>query len=177
MGVAPPREWGRITSLIPRANGGNMDNKEFGPGATLYLPVFNDGALFSVGDGHAAQGDGEVCQTALETAVTATFRLTLRTDLSGTMPWGETADALIAVGLDEDLDDAAVQATRAMVGLLIARTGLDPYDAYMLCSFAMDLRITQCVDGNKGVHAIFPKSLLTTRGHIHAATAAGRGPA
>jgi acetamidase/formamidase len=165
MGVAPPREWGRITSLIPRAIGGNIDCKELGPGATLFLPVFVDGANFSAGDGHAVQGDGEVCQTALETAVRATFRLTFRPDLAGAMPWAETDDALIAIGLHEDLDDAAAMATSAMVATLVRLCRLDPYDAYTLCSLAMDLRISQCVDGNKGVHAMFPKASLPAGGH------------
>ncbi|MBV9532819.1 MAG: acetamidase/formamidase family protein, partial [Bradyrhizobium sp.] len=81
MGVAPPPAWGRITSLIPRAMGGNLDNKELGSGAKLYLPVFVPGALFSCGDGHGVQGDGEVCVTAIETALQGRFRLTLRKDL------------------------------------------------------------------------------------------------
>src|ERR1035437_3188166 len=81
MGVAPPPAWGRITSLIPRAMGGNLDNKELIPGAKLYLPVFVPGALFSCGDGHGVQGDGEVCVTAIETALQGHFRLTLRRDL------------------------------------------------------------------------------------------------
>ena len=75
MGVAPPPAWGRITSLIPRAMGGNLDNKELVPGAKLYLPVFVPGALFSCGDGHGVQGDGEVCVTAIETALQGRFRL------------------------------------------------------------------------------------------------------
>lgn len=175
MGVAPPPGWGRISSLIPRAHGGNMDNKELGPGATLYLPVFVPGGCFSAGDGHAAQGDGEVCQTALETAVTARFRLTLRTDLPADALWGETPDALIAIALHEDLDDAAAIATRGMIRLLQERGGLDDEDAYRLCSLAMDLRITQCVDGNKGVHAMFPKALLRRRARRHAAAPSRRG--
>jgi len=163
MGVAPPPDWGRISSLIPRANGGNMDNKELGAGSTLYLPVFVPGGCFSAGDGHAVQGDGEVSQTALETAVIATFRFTLRTDLPADALWAETPDSLIAIALHEDLDDAAAIATRGMIRLLQRLAGLTDYDAYTLCSLAMDLRITQCVDGNKGVHAMFPKALLPGR--------------
>lgn len=160
MAVAPPPAWGRITSLIPRAIGGNMDNRELRPGTTLYLPIFVEGALFSAGDGHAAQGDGEVCQTALETSVSGTFRLTVRSDLSYDFPTAETPTHLMTVGLHEDLDDAAVQATGHMVSLIQERAGLTAEDAYTLCSLAMDLRITQCVDGNKGVHALLPKAYL-----------------
>ena len=81
MGVAPPPASGRNTSLIPRAMGGNLDNKELTPGAKLYLPVFVPGGLFSCGDGHGVQGDGEVCVTAIETALQGRFKLTLRKDL------------------------------------------------------------------------------------------------
>ena len=94
MGVAPPPAWGRITSLIPRAMGGNLDNKELGAGAKLYLPVFVPGALFSCGDGHGVQGDGEVCVTAIETALQGRFRLTLRKDLRLDYPRAETSDPL-----------------------------------------------------------------------------------
>ena len=94
MGVAPPPAWGRITSLIPRAMGGNLDNKELGAGAKLYLPVFVPGALFSCGDGHGVQGDGEVCVTAIETALQGRFRLTLRKDLRLDYPRAETPDSL-----------------------------------------------------------------------------------
>src|SRR5260370_12944756 len=86
MGVAPPPAWGRITSLIPRAMGGNLDNKELIPGAKLYLPVFVPGALFSCGDGHGVQGDGEVCVTAIETALQRRFRLTLARICGSTIP-------------------------------------------------------------------------------------------
>ena len=94
MGVAPPPAWGRITSLIPRAMGGNLDNKELGAGAKLYLPVFVPGALFSCGDGHGVQGDGEVCVTAIETALQGRFRLTLRKDLRLDYPARRDADSL-----------------------------------------------------------------------------------
>lgn len=160
MGVAPPPAWGRCGSPVPRAFGGNMDNKELKAGTTLYLPVFNEGALFSAGDGHGVQGDGEVCITALETGVSGTFRLTVRKDLGYRRPFAETADHLISIGLDEDLDDAARQAVREMVDHVCARTGLTRNQAYMLCSLAGNLRVTQTVDGNKGVHMMLAKSLL-----------------
>ena len=160
MGVAPPPSWGRISSVQPRAHGGNMDNKELIAGTTLYLPVFNPGALFSAGDGHAVQGDGEVCLTALETCMTGTFELIVRKDLSLAMPRAETPGHYLTMGMNEDLDDAAKQALREMIALIRERANLSAEDAYTLCSLAADLRITQLVDGNKGVHAMLPKALL-----------------
>jgi acetamidase/formamidase len=160
MAVAPPPAWGRCTSSVPRAFGGNMDNKELKPGATLYLPVFNEGALFMAGDGHGVQGDGEVCITALETALSGTFRLTVRQDFPLDLPFAETATHLISIGLDEDLDDAARQAVREMVKHVCRRTNLSRNQAYMLCSLAGDLRVTQTVDGNKGVHMMLAKTRL-----------------
>ena len=160
MGVAPPPGWGRISTIQPRAHGGNLDNKMLGPGATLYLPIFADGALFSAGDGHAAQGDGEVCVTAIETALTGTFRLTARGDMTLTGPRAETQDHLITMGLHESLDRAAERAVRDMIKWIAERRGLSREDAYMLCSLAADLRITQCVNGTKGVHMLLNKALL-----------------
>jgi acetamidase/formamidase len=160
MAVAPPAAWGECSSIQPRAFGGNMDNKELKPGTTLYLPVFNEGALFMAGDGHAVQGDGEVCITALETGLTGTFRLTIRTDMTVKRPFAETATHLISIGLDEDLDDAAKQAVREMVYYVCARTNLSRNEAYMLCSLAGDLRVTQVVDGVKGVHMMLAKDKI-----------------
>jgi acetamidase/formamidase len=160
LGVAPPKAWGRCGSPVPRSFGGNLDNKELKPGTTLYLPVYNDGALFFAGDGHGVQGDGEVCITALETAVTGTFRLTVRKDLAIDFPFAETDTHLMTMGLDEDLDDAAKQAVREMVKHICRRTRLTRNEAYMLCSVAGNLRVTQLVDGNKGIHMLIEKSLL-----------------
>lgn len=158
--VAPPPAWGRCGSPVPRSFGGNMDNKELKPGTTLYLPVYNEGALFFAGDGHGVQGDGEVCITALETGVTGTFRLTVRKDLGFTWPFAETDEHLMSIGLDEDLDDAVKQAVREMVAHVCSRTSLTRNQAYMLCSLAGNLRVTQMVDGNKGIHMLLPKALL-----------------
>jgi acetamidase/formamidase len=160
MAVAPPPNWGRITSVVPRAHGGNMDNKELVAGTTLYLPVFNDGALFCAGDGHGVQGDGEVCLTALETSLRGTFRLTVRKDLSFALPRGEADDWIMTMAFHEDLDDAAAIALREMIGWIVERRGLGREDAYMLCSLAADLRVTQTVDGNKGIHCVLPKAAL-----------------
>ena len=118
MGVAPPPAWGRITSLIPRAMGGNLDNKELVPGAKLLLPVFVPGALFSCGDGHGVQGDGEVCVTAIETALQGRFRLTLRGIWSLTYPRAETPDHYMTMAMDPDLDQCVVRALRDMIVLL-----------------------------------------------------------
>jgi acetamidase/formamidase len=157
MGVAPPEVYGAVTSIVPREFGGNMDLKELVAGTTLYLPVWAPGALFSAGDGHGVQGDGEVCVTALETALTGTFRLVLRKDLHFDLPRAETPSHHITMGFNEDLDDAAKTALRQMIALIGERLGLLPEDAYMFCSLAVDMRVTQLVDGNKGIHAMLPK--------------------
>ncbi|MEM1267604.1 MAG: acetamidase/formamidase family protein [Pseudomonadota bacterium] len=161
MAVAPPKAWGRVGAAEPRAFGGNMDNKELKPGTTLYLPVFQEGALFMAGDGHGCQGDGEVCLTGLETALTGRFRLTVRKDMDLSMPFAETATHLISMAFHENLDEAMRRALRQMIGEVAARTGLTRGKAYMLLSLAGDLRITQVVDGEKGVHMLFDKTYLT----------------
>ncbi len=158
--VAPPAHWGRLSTVEPRIFGGNMDNKELVPGTTLYLPVFNPGALFWAGDGHGVQGDGEVCVTALETALAGTFRLTVRKDLDYPRPFAESATHLISIGLDADLDDAAAEAVAEMVDHVCRRTNLGREQAYMLCSLAGDLRVTQLVDREKGCHMMLAKALL-----------------
>jgi len=160
MGTAPSAGWGRQTSIVPRAFGGNMDNRDLVVGTTLHLPVFHAGGLLSVGDGHAAQGHGEVNVTAVETALTGTFRLTLERNTQIDLPWAETPGHVMTMGFDEDLDDAVKQALRAMIGLVRARTGLGAEDAYTLCSVAGDLIVTQVVDGNKGIHMMLPEWAL-----------------
>ncbi len=161
MGVAPPPAWGRIGSAVPRAHGGNLDIKELTAGSTLYLPVFVDGALFSAGDGHAAQGDGEVCGTAIETALSGTFELILhRNPPPLPLPFAETPEHWLSLAVDPDLDDAAALAVRNMIALVRHRTNLSAEDAYMLCSLAGELRISQVVNGNKGAHMLLPKRLL-----------------
>ena len=159
-GVAPPPTWGRLSSKEPRAFGGNMDNKELGVGTTVYFPVFVPGALFSAGDGHALQGDGEVCLTAIEAALTGTFEFHVRRDLRLASPRAETASDWITMGFDEDLDDAAKAALRDMIALIREKSGLGAQDAYTLCSIAADLRVTQMVDGNKGIHCVLAKSRM-----------------
>ncbi|MDX1718284.1 MAG: acetamidase/formamidase family protein, partial [Anderseniella sp.] len=140
-----------------------LDNKELVAGSTLYLPIHVDGALFSCGDGHGAQGDGEVCVTAIETALQGTFRLSVRDDLQLSYPRAETPTHVITMGMHEDLDRCAEMALRDMIAWIVAQTGLSREDAYMLCSLAGDLRITQTVNGNKGVHMMVAKTLLEAK--------------
>ena len=154
IGVAPPPAWGMISSLPPRKHGGNLDNKELVAGSRLFLPVHVAGAHLSVGDGHGAQGDGEVCVTAIETALTGTFKITLRPDMTLEWPRAETDSHVITMAFDPDLDTAAKCALRQMIALLGERKGLSREDAYMLCSLAADLRITQLVNQNNGVHVM-----------------------
>ena len=160
MGVAPPPAWGRITSLIPRAMGGNLDNKELVPGAKLYLPVFVPGALFSCGDGHGVQGDGEVCVTAIETALQGRFKLTVRKDLRLDYPRAETPDHYMTMAMDPDLDQCVVRALRDMIVLLGEKRNLSREDAYTLCSLAADVRVTQAVNGSKGIHVMIEKKIV-----------------
>ena len=160
MAVAPPVNWGAISTLPPRTNGGNLDNKELVAGTTLYLPIFVEEALFSVGDGHGVQGDGEVCITAIETGLIGTFTLTVRDDMQLAWPMAETPTHVITMAFDPDLDDCVVIALRQMLDLICARTGITRYEAHTLCSLAADLRITQVVNGNKGVHVMLKKRYL-----------------
>ena len=160
MAVAPRPEYGMVSSIEPREYGGNMDNKELVAGSTLLLPVQVPGALFSVGDGHAVQGDGEVSLTALETALSGTFQLILHKATGLRFPRAITPSHYIAMGMDQDLDDAAKQALRKMIAWLGEVKGWSALDAYVTCSLACDLHVTQIVDGNKGVHAMFPRALL-----------------
>ncbi|MFY0610363.1 MAG: acetamidase/formamidase family protein [Hyphomicrobiaceae bacterium] len=163
MGTAPPPAWGMVSTLPPRRNGGNLDNKELVAGTTLYLPVFVDGANFSAGDGHGVQGDGEVCVTAIETGLIGTFEFHLRKDMSLVWPLAETPTHMITMAFDPDLDDCVVIALRQMIDLIVARTGLKRAEAYALCSLAADLRVTQVVNGNKGIHVMLDKALLVGR--------------
>ena len=163
MAVAPPAAWGSVSTLPPRRNGGNLDNKELVAGTTLYLPIHVEDALFSVGDGHGAQGDGEVCITAIETGLVGTFELILRDDMRLTWPQAETPTHVVTMAFDPDLDDCVTIALREMLDLIVARTGLDRQEAYALCSLAADLRVTQVVNGSKGIHVMLDKRYLRGR--------------
>jgi acetamidase/formamidase len=160
MGVAPPKEWGAISSIQPRAHGGNLDNKQLVPGSTLYLPVFNEGAGFSVGDGHGVQGDGEVGVSAIETALIGTFELHVRKDLRYNFPSAETPTHLVTMAMDPDLDTATRDALRRMVDRVAAETGLSRQRALMLMSLVADVHVTQIVNEHKGIHVMLPKSVL-----------------
>ncbi|WPO43750.1 acetamidase/formamidase family protein [Tardiphaga sp. 42S5] len=160
MGVAPSPATGRASSVTPSYFGGNLDNKELGAGAVLYLPVSVEGALFSCGDGHAVQGDGEVCLTAVETGLTGTFKIDLAKDAKLDAPYAETKTHLIAMAFDEDLDEAARVALRRLIALIVARTTLSDADAYQLCSLVADLHVTQLVNRSKGIHAMIRHDIL-----------------
>ena len=160
LGVAPALEQGRINSSPPGSHGGNLDNKELVQGSTLYLPVHVDGALFSIGDGHAIQGDGEVSISALETCMNGIIELNLRKDLILNWPMAETHSHLISMGLNSDLFEASKMAVRNMIDYLTRYQNVNRDDAYHLSSVALDLHVTQIVDGVKGVHGILPKNIF-----------------
>jgi acetamidase/formamidase len=162
MGVAPPPARGRVSSNPPDIHAGNLDNKELVAGTTLYIPIHVKGALFEVGDGHAAQGDGEVDQTAIETSLRGRLQLIVRKDMKLEWPRGETPTHWITMGMDTSLVRSTRIAVEQMVKFLTEVRGLDQMSAYQLASIAADLRITQLVDGNVGVHMMFPKALLGT---------------
>jgi len=160
MGVAPPPDSGRVSSNPPGRHAGNMDNKELVAGTTLYVPVWVEGALFQVGDGHAAQGDGEVNQTGLETSLRGRLQLIVRRDMRLDWPRAETATHHILMGFAPDLEAATEIAIREAVELIMERTDLTSGEAYSVVSMAADLRITELVDGNVGVHVMIPKDLV-----------------
>jgi acetamidase/formamidase len=150
----PPEEPGVHSTIPPRRSGGNIDCKELVAGTTLYLPIPVDGALFSAGDGHAAQGDGEVSGTAIEAPVEATVTLDLRDDLTLEWPLARVGAAWLTFGFDEHLGVAARIATEGMLELLGREHGLERADALALASVVVDLRVTQVVNGAVGVHAV-----------------------
>jgi acetamidase/formamidase len=161
MGVAPAPEIGRVSSNPPGRHAGNLDNKELVAGSTLWIPVFVPGALFEVGDGHAAQGDGEVNQTAIETSLRGRLQLTVIKGKKLAWPRAETATDLIAMATDPDLRTATAAAIQEMVDLLVDLKGLTKTDAYRLTSIAGNVAITQLVDvPNLGVHVRMPKSIF-----------------
>jgi acetamidase/formamidase len=160
MGVAPAPAQGRVSSNPPSRHAGNLDNKELVAVTTLYIPVFTKGALLEVGDGHAAQGDGEVDQTAIETNLNGRLQLVVRKDMKLDWPRAETPTHWITMGTDTSLVVATRTAIREMVKLLQEKKGLTETQAYQAASMAADLRITELVDGNVGVHMMIAKSNL-----------------
>lgn len=160
MGVAPPLAVGRVSSNPPSTHAGNLDNKELVAGTTLWIPVHVAGALFEIGDGHAAQGDGEVDQTAIETSLRGRVQLTVRKGMTLAWPRAETDTHFISMGTDVDLTAATRVAIQEMVDFLAATKKMDKHQAYQLTSLAGDVAITQLVDGTMGVHVKMPKSIF-----------------
>jgi acetamidase/formamidase len=157
----PPAEPGVHSTGPPRVSGGNIDCKELVAGTTLYLPIPVDGALLSAGDGHAAQGDGEVSQLAIECALErGQLTLSLRDDLTLSTPIAHTDDAWLTFGFDEDLDEAAALAIDAMLELMGREHDLERREALALASVVVDLRVTQMVNGARGVHAMLPHGAI-----------------
>jgi acetamidase/formamidase len=156
----PPPELGRHSTIPPRRWGGNIDCKELVRGARLFLPIPVDGALFSAGDGHARQGDGEVGSCAIECPIEARLTLDVRDDMTLEWPIARTPDAWLTFGFDEDLDEAARIATEGMLDLFEREHGIERADALALASVVADLRVTQVVNGAKGVHAVLPHDAI-----------------
>jgi acetamidase/formamidase len=156
MGVAPSESGVHVTSP-PRYCGGNIDCKELGRGSSLFLPIAVEGALFSIGDGHAAQGDGEVSGTAIECPMDLVdITLILRDDLKLTIPRALTPSGWVTFGFNEDLNLAAAQALNEMTELIRELHQIEKAEALALASVTVDLRVTQVVNGVKGVHAVLP---------------------
>jgi len=161
MGVAPAPELGRVSSNPPGKHAGNMDNRELVAGSTIWIPVFAPGALFEIGDGHAAQGDGEVDQTAIETSLRGRLQLTVRKGLALTWPRAETETDYISMATDPDLRVAMTTAVQEMIDFLSSTKGLTKVQAYQLTSMAGHVAVTQIVDmPNVGVHVKMPKSIF-----------------
>ncbi len=164
MATAPAPELGRLDTVPPHRNGGNIDCKEMVAGSRLLLPTAVDGAGLLVGDGHGAQGDGEVCQTAVETALRGVLSAGAVPSLDLEAPVGVTATHLITFGFHENLLTASEDAVTALIDLLVRACGVRRNDAYRLCGLAADLRVTQVVNRTRGVHAMIPRKILDQLG-------------
>jgi acetamidase/formamidase len=161
IGISPAPELGRVSSNPPGRHAGNLDNRELVAGSSLYIPVFARGALFEIGDGHAAQGDGEVDQTAIETSLRGRLELTVRKDMKLTWPRAETPTDYISMATDPDLVIATKTAIQEMVDFLVSQKSLTRHQAYQLVSIAGNVAVTQLVDKpNVGVHVKLPKSIF-----------------
>jgi acetamidase/formamidase len=164
MGLAPDISLGRISSGPPGVHAGNMDNKDLIAGTTLFMPVHTAGALFSVGDAHAAQGHGEVDLTAIETGLRGKFQFIVRKDMKLVWPRAETPTHWIVMGLNPDLDDAMKIAVRETIDLITKKfPHLTREEAYMIASVGVDYHVTQVVDGTKGIHGMIPKSIFAAQ--------------
>ena len=165
MGVAPDTDE-MLSTIPPRANGGNMDDPDIVEGSTVYFPVFVKGALFSIGDTHAAQGHGEVSGTAIEAPMRIVYEVNVLKDSRPiTEPQYETDEFYAVTAFALTLDEAAKKATRFMINYLIEEHGLAQHEANMLCSVAADLKIAEVVNGNVLVSMHIPKSLFNEAGH------------
>ncbi|HML18626.1 MAG TPA: acetamidase/formamidase family protein [Bryobacteraceae bacterium] len=160
MGIAPPESAGKVNSAPPGIHAGNLDNKYLVAGTTLFIPVHAKGALFEAGDGHAGMGNGEVDITAMETSLTGVFQFIVRKDMHLKWPRAETPTQYITMGLDPDLTQAARICALETIDFLVEEKKMTREDAYALSSVAVDMEITQLVDGTKGVHAMIPKSIF-----------------
>ncbi len=161
MGLAPHPSMGRISSGPPGIHTGNIDNKDVAAGSTLYMPVYAAGALFSIGDAHAAQGQGEVDLSAIETGLRGRFQFIVRKDLKLTWPRAETATHWIVMGLNPNLEEAMRMAVRETISFITQRfPKLSREEAYMIASIAVDYHVTQVVDGTKGIHGMIPKAIF-----------------
>ena len=160
--VAPPPRLKRVSTKPPGAFGGNIDFKHLIAGSTLYLPVFNDGALFYTGDGHACQGDGEVDGTAIEISLTPTLQLIVHKGAGKSINWPRAEDAAncYSMGMGPTLDEALKNAIREAVDFLKGRAGLSATEAYALCSLAVDFRIGEAVNNVLMVYGVIPKRLF-----------------
>ena len=164
LGIAPEPEMGRLSSNPPGRHAGNLDNRELIAGSTLYIPVIARGALFEIGDGHVAQGDGEVDQTAIETSLRGRLQLTVRKDMKLKWPRAETATDYISMATDPDLVTATKAAIQEMIDFLVSEKKLTRHQAYQLVSIAGNVAITQLVDKpNVGVHVKLPKSIFVKK--------------
>jgi len=164
-GVAPDIA-GRTSTIPPGLHGGNIDNWRIAAGSTMYYPVQCEGGLFSIGDPHISQGDGEISGTAIESSLDVLFQVVLRKDFSFPSPLLETPNYWIVHGFDEDLNIAMKKTAVDMLGLLTGHLGLSRNDAYSLISVAADFGITQVVDGRQGTHVRIPRSIFAGRGTI-----------
>jgi acetamidase/formamidase len=162
-GVAPPKAAGRWNSAPPWIHAGNLDNKELVTGSSLFIPIHVKGALFEIGDGHAAQGNGEVDITAIETSLIGNLQFIVHKGKTIKWPRAETATHIITMGCDRDLNVATRIAVREMIHYLMDEKKMSESDAYMLCSVAVDVDITELVDGNVGVHCMLPKSIFVAK--------------
>ena len=155
-GVAPD-SMERVSTIPPGAHGGNIDNWRIGAGSIMYYPVQVKGALFSVGDPHVSQGDGEINGTAIEASLDVIMQLRVRKDFHFPFPILETGEEWIVHGFDESLDQAMKNASRNMLDFLGQTRGLSSFDAYSLLSVAADFTVTQVVDTKQGIHVRLPK--------------------